>query len=121
MPKRRVSQAVREAWISQWVHLVPEVVQRLDELAAREGRSRFDLFREIVREYLDRLEASEVAPPTAYRGDMSLGRYPMAVPIPRRDAQRAEKLAKQLKVSKAAIYREAVRRYLQSQGVEVEP
>lgn len=107
--------------MSQWVHLVPEAVRKLDELAAQEGRSRFDLIREIVRQYLDRLEKAEVAPPTSYRGDMSMGRHPMVASIPRRDAQRAERLARELHVSKAALYREAVRTYLAAQGVEMEP
>lgn len=118
---RRVSRAVREAWVSQWVHLLPEAVRLLDDLASREGRSRSDLIREVIRHYLDRLERFEAAPPSSYRGDMSAGRYPLSVTIPRGDVQRALRLAKELHVSKAALYREAVRAYLKGKGAECEP
>ena len=119
--RRPPARSVREAWVDQWIHLVPEAVRHLDELAYKAERSRHEMMREVVREYLDRLERSEVAPPKSYRGDMSAGRYKTVVPIPRRDVERAERLAREFRVSKAAIYREAVRAYLAAQGVAMEP
>ena len=120
MVPRRVRQAFEDTPIQQWLHLTPASVQCIDELAVQQGRSRAELLREDIGGYLERLQRNETAPPTRY-GDDSEQRRQVISALDLRHVKMATRLAKELRVSKSALYREGVRQFLRSQGVEVEP